>query len=305
MRVIVLGGSGFIGNSLLKLPEMQKHEAIVVTRNPQHIKKYADRGIEAVVWDYATNSLLKPYLQGHYAIINLAGENIGGLWTGAHKKRIMQSRRKIALKLSELVNSSVVKPEVIIQASASGYYGSQGEKEIDEQHKKGKGFLSDVAAITEESLQIKSDKTRVIYIRTGIVLGKGGGFVKRLFIPFKLYLGGHFGRGKQWLPWIHRYDEVKAISFLLDKPGSHGVYNLCSPNPVRMRHFCKIFGKILYRPSWLHIPAFLLKLVLGDFARELLLTSVKMKPERLLKEGFHFEFTDPEVALKDLFSENG
>ena len=301
MRIIVFGGSGFIGNSFLKLPEVLKHEIILVTRNPRNIKKFADRGIQAVVWDYQSNNILKPYFQGNYAVINFAGENIGKFWFSSQRKKILNSRRYISRLISEIINTSVLKPAVMIQSSAAGFYGSRGDLEITEKTSKGKGFLSDVAAITEGSINFNSEKTRLIFIRSGIVLGKGGGFLKRIFIPFKLYLGGHFGSGKQWMPWIHRQDEVRAIAFLLEHPNAEGAYNLSAPNPVRMKDFGKIFGKILYRPSWLHIPAFLLKLLLGDFARELLLVSQKMKPTRLIEAGFQFEHPDLEEALREIY----
>jgi len=199
------------------------------------------------------------------------------------------------------VEKSKSKPNVVVQASGIGYYGNRGDEILDESSSPGSGFLVEVAKQWEKTTEkVKFLGVRHIIIRTGVVLGKDGGFLPRVLLPFRLFVGGHLGSGKQWIPWIHIQDEAKAIRFLIEKEDLKGVFNLTSPNPLVSKDFFKILGKVIKRPSWLHIPGFFLRLFLGQMAEELILSGQRALPKRLLESGYEFLYSDLESALKEI-----
>ncbi|MEZ5083983.1 MAG: TIGR01777 family oxidoreductase [Bacteroidales bacterium] len=302
MKLIIFGGTGFIGKALIASPLMQKYDLFVISRSPERIPPGAFPGVHFVKYDIDPSSELVKLLSGEYAIINLTGENIaGGLWTKARRQKIIQSRTFITKEISNLVNKANQKPLVFLQGSATGFYGSQGDKKIDESSPKGSGFLADVTEVWENSLNIADKtKTRIVFIRTGLVLGEKGGLLSRLKLPFLFFIGGHLGNGKQWMPWIHIDDEIAALKFLIENKMAKGKFNLCSPEPVTMKTFCKSLGKSLQRPSWFHVPAWLLKLLLGSFAEELLLTSQYIFPKNLEEAGYKFKYKTIQDALDSI-----
>jgi len=302
MKVIIFGGTGSIGRALVQTLIAEKLEVFVVSRNSQKANLLFDNKIDVIQWDTNNKNVFQNAFTGQYAIINLAGENIGAkLWTNKQKSKILDSRILITSKISEIVNKSEVKPRVFIQASASGYYGSSLNQEFDETSPQGSGFLSDVCAQWEHNLKLDDTKsTREVIMRTGLVLDANEGLIQKMKISFKYFVGGYFGNGKQWMSWIHIQDEIRAVIFLLKNEQAEGVFNLVSPKPERMRKFCNIFGAIQFRLSWLHIPAFLIKLLPSQMGQELFLASQKVKPVRLQEAGFEFQFNKLEDALRDL-----
>lgn len=298
MKVILFGGTGFIGKALLSDPSFASYRKIVVSRNPGNQKN--ESNTEYVGYD---RSVLSELIEGSFAVINLAGANIGDrLWTDARKKLLIESRTSIGHLIAELVNEAQQKPKVIIQASAVGFYGNRGDTRLNELSEKGSGFLADVVSSWEQSLGLTDHKdVRVIFMRTGLVLSREAGMLKKLQLAMKWFTGGHFGTGRQWLPWIHWKDEVSAICFLLQKESSQGVYNLTAPFPERMSTFMSCLGGQVKRPSWLHIPAWIIRLIPGGFGEELLLNSQFVYPEKLLKEGFSFQFDKLDLALEELY----
>jgi hypothetical protein len=195
------------------------------------------------------------------------------------------------------------KPRVVIQASGIGYYGNCGDELLDENSSSGTGFLADVARDWEHSTaQVEAMRIRHVIIRTGIVLGPDGGFLSRVLLPFRLFMGGHMGSGRQWLSWIHIKDEVDAMCFLLEKPELHGPFNLCSPNPLVARDFFRALGKTMGRPSWLAVPGFALRSMFGQMAAELILSGQRALPKRLLEAGFTFRYPEAEMALRDILA---
>lgn len=302
MKVIIFGGTGSIGRALVQALIGEKFEVFVVSRNSQRANLLFDNKIHVIQWEPNENSVFQNVFTDQYAIINLAGENIGAkLWTSKQKAKILDSRISITSKISEIVNKSKIKPKVFIQASASGYYGSSLDQEFDESSPQGEGFLSDICAQWENSLKLDDSKsTREVILRTGLVLDANEGLIQKMKISFKYFVGGYFGNGKQWMSWIHIQDEIRAILFLLKNEQAEGVFNLVSPKPERMRKFCNIFGAIQFRLSWLHIPAFVIKLLPGQMGQELFLASQKVKPIRLQEAGFRFQFNKLEDALRDL-----
>ena len=196
------------------------------------------------------------------------------------------------------------KPRLFIQASAIGYYGSSGDEVLDEKSLKGSGFLSDLVQAWEGSTkEVEAHGVKRIIIRSGVVLGRGAVLLSILKIPFKLYVGGYAGSGKQWFSWIHLEDEIKIIRFLINNPHIRGKVNSVSPEPVRMKEFAQTIGKILKRPSWTKAPAFLMKFILGDMAKETILASQKIFPKKLLEAGYQFKYPNLNPALAESFND--
>lgn len=283
---------------MLASPGLQSYERVVVTRKPP-----ADQVIKGIAYCPYDKDVIKSHFTGDYGIVNLAGASIGSwLWTTKRRAEILDSRVKVAGLISGLVEEALTKPRFIIQASAVGYYGSRGEEELTEDSGKGTGFLPDVTEAWEGAMRpFPGLNTRVIYLRTGLVLTASGGFLGPSLLFFRFFLGGHFGNGRQWMPWIHIRDEVDAIVFLMESESARGAYNLVSPNPVRGKYFYKMLGKSLKKPSWLPVPAFLIAMIPYGFGRELLLTCQNVKPKKLLEAGYRFRFEDLVNALDNIF----
>jgi uncharacterized protein (TIGR01777 family) len=295
MKVLIFGGTGLIGQALLAHPSGGALEWAVVTRNPS---RRSAGGVPQLAYD---EKELLTHFSGDYGLVNLAGASIAlRPWTRSRQRVILNSRVSVSEKISSLVNQAPVKPRFIIQASAVGFYGSRGEEHLDERAGIGQGFLPRVTKAWEQALKPDAG-IRTIFIRTGLVLTGAGGFLAPLLPQFRLFVGGHFGNGRQWMPWIHMEDELGAIFHLMHHPTASGVFNLAAPNPVRAREFARELGRALNRPSWLHIPAPLVRLLPNGFGEELLLTSQYVQPRRLLESGYDFRFTHLPDALNDLF----
>ncbi|MHC4061794.1 MAG: TIGR01777 family oxidoreductase, partial [Planctomycetota bacterium] len=193
------------------------------------------------------------------------------------------------------------KPNLVIQASAVGYYGTRGDEILYEDSPSGAGFLADVSKQWEQTIQpLANSPTRLAVIRLGPVLGAEGGMMQKLLPAFRLFLGGHPGSGKQWLSWIHIDDVTSAIRFLIENPALRGVFNLTSPHPAPSRDFYRLLGKLMHRPALLPLPVCLLKVLMGQMAEELLLSSLRVLPNKLLQAGYRFKYADPESALKNI-----
>ncbi len=296
MKVLIFGGTGLIGQALMAHPSGEGVEWVVVSRRPAKVQPGSGRQVVS----YDEKELLR-HFRGVYGLINLAGAGIGDRpWTGSRRRLILESRLTVSKLISSLVAGADDKPRFIVQASAVGFYGSRGDEHLDEHSAPGKGFLPEVVEAWEKALQV-DPAIRTLYIRTGLVLSASGGFLGPLLPLYRLFAGGHFGNGKQWMPWIHVEDEVSAIHYLMEHGSASGVFNLVGPNPQRAAAFGRALGRALRRPSWLHIPAFLVRLIPSGFGEELLLTSQYVEPKRLLESGFTFRFPDLGPALNDLF----
>jgi uncharacterized protein (TIGR01777 family) len=300
MKIIIAGGSGLIGSALFKALVIQKHSIVLLSRNPDRVR--IPGTVQVVQWDSATVGEWAKDVDGADAIINLTGESIAvRRWTSAQKRKILSSRIDSTRAIVSAIEQATRKPSVLINASAVGYYGNVPEEVVEEDHPKGNGFLSDVCEQWErEALRARELGIRVVLVRTGIVLDKNGGALQKLLIPFKLFVGGPLGSGKQWFPWIHLQDEVSAILYAMQNEQIAGPVNLSAPEPVRMAEFCKVLGKILHRPSWLPMPEILLKLVLGEMAKPLLFDGQKAISKKLLDMGFKFQFPALESALTNI-----
>jgi uncharacterized protein (TIGR01777 family) len=304
MRVVITGATGFIGKALCK--ELQNsYEIIALSRNKTRAAGLLAGFAETVQWDGQTSEGWADFADGAFAIINLAGENIAsGRWNKAKKERILGSRLAASRAVLAAIKEAKKKPEVVVHASAVGYYGARGDEVLDEDSEGGEGFLAQVCRQSESiTNEIRDIGVRCVIIRTGIVLGAGGGVLQKLIPPFKLYLGGCYGDPKAWFPWISLKDEISAIRFLQENSQTSGVFNLTSPEPVLSGQFHDILGRVVRRPAWLKPPGFLLKLVMGEMAGQLLLSGQRVMPKRLLEAGFEFVYSDLTNALVDIVSE--
>lgn len=299
MRVIVTGGTGLIGRALVSHLAAADHEVIVLSRDPGSASLPA--GVQVCAWDAKSSDGWETLIDRDTAIVNLAGENIAaGRWTRRRKERIRGSRVAAGKAVLQAVERASPVPSVVIQASAVGYYGPCGDRSVIESRPPGDDFLARVCVEAEGSTAaVQPLGVRWAAIRTGVVLSCEGGALPTMLRPFRYGLGGRLGNGKQWFPWIHIDDEVAAIRFLLDEEAASGAFNVCSFDPVRNRHFTRVLAQTLRRPALLRVPAFLLRLLLGEMAM-MLLTGQRAVPRRLLEMGFRFRFPEAGAALRNL-----
>ncbi|WP_031485295.1 TIGR01777 family oxidoreductase [Maridesulfovibrio frigidus] len=295
MRVVITGGTGFIGRKLSKALVAKGYQVYALTRST----RTSDiAGVRNVVWDGVSSSGWEEFAEGATAIVNLAGDNIAsGRWNKAKKNSILSSRLNAGRAVVESVMSAKVRPKVVIQASAIGYYGPRGAQPVTEDAACGNSFLSDVAKEWEASTASVEDYgVRRVVIRTSMVLGSGGALSKMIG-PFKLGLGSYIGDGHQGVSWIHIDDEIRAIIFLIENSSCKGVYNLCSTHPETFNKFAETLGNVVDKPVRLRVPSFVLKLILGQMAEEILINGQFVLPERLITAGFNFEHLDLKEAL--------
>lgn len=303
MRVVITGAAGFIGAALCSRLT-GGYEIVALSRNPAKAEQKLGGSARVVHWDARSGGGWEREIDGAVAVVNLAGENVGsGRWTKAKKARILDSRIDSANALVEAVGRAEKKPQIFMQASAIGYYGPRADEPLDETSPAGSGFLSSVCQQVENAARhIEQTGIRYVAIRTGVVLGLTGGALPRMILPFRFFLGGHPGPGSQWLSWISLEDETAAIEFLIKNENLTGPFNLTAPNPVTAKQFAKTLGRTLKRPAWLPIPTFALKLLLGQMAKELLLTGQRVLPTRLTEAGFEFKHQDLQTIFSVLFT---
>jgi len=240
-------------------------------------------------------------LDGAAAAVNLAGESIAsGRWTETKKAAILQSRLAATKALVEGLERARNKPHVIIQASGVGYYGSRGDEQLDESSSAGAGFLAEVARKWEEAIRpVEALGARVVTVRLGVVLGAGGGFMARAVPVFRLHLAGYPGKGEQWFSWIHTSDVVGAVRFLTENDSLRGIFNLVSPNPMSAKDFFWLLGEAAGHYKVRAVPAVILRMLMGSMADELLLSSQRTFPRRLLQAGYRFKYADAQLAIEN------
>jgi len=302
MRVLITGGSGLIGRALTANLARNGNEVIVLSRRPERIIGLPT-GVRAEWWDGHTIEGWSSLADGADAVVNLAGENISaGRWTEEHKRSILESRLNAGRAVVQAIEAAAHKPRVVIQASGVGYYGPQGDEEITEETPPGHDFLARVAIEWEASTAfLEALRVRRVVIRTGVVLSATGGALARILLPFRLFVGGRLGSGRQWFPWIHIADEVGAIRFLIENEIASGPFNLTAPIPLTNAEFSQLLGQRLRRPVLMPTPAFGLRLFFGEMAT-ILLDGQRAIPRRLLQLGFPFQFPGAGSALRDLLN---
>ncbi|MBE3573234.1 MAG: TIGR01777 family protein [Moorella humiferrea] len=301
MKILITGGTGLIGRFLCKKLLQQGHAPVVLSRDAAAARDRLPAGVRLIQWQPRVERVPTEAVEGAAAVINLAGENIGaGRWTTSRKRLIMQSRVEVTRALVEAFRGLKSPPRVFISGSAIGYYGPCGDEELTETSPPGHGFLTEVCRVWEQEAHRAGDLgVRVVTLRTGIVLAREGGTLPRMVTPFRLFLGGPLGSGRQWVSWIHIGDAVWIILLALKHPTMSGPINLTAPEPARMDEFASVLGRILKRPSGMRVPAWVLKMVLGEMAG-LLLTGQRVLPARALEEGYEFRHPGLARALEDL-----
>ncbi|HUW20516.1 MAG TPA: TIGR01777 family oxidoreductase [Sedimentisphaerales bacterium] len=305
MRVVITGATGFIGSALCR--ELHKqYEVVALSRDPTKAQQSIGPLTTIVQWDAKTLDAWEKTVDGALAVINLAGENIAsGRWNHATKNRILHSRLNAAEAIVKAVKHVEHKPGIVIQASATGYYGSRGDQILDESSSGGTGFLADVCKQWEQAIRPLEDlPVRLLIIRLGPVLGAEGGMIPKLLPAFRFFLGGHPGHGSQYLSWIHIDDVTAAVRFLLETAASQGLFNLTAPTPVPAKDFYNLLAKTLHRPAVFPLPASMLKLLMGQMADELLLSSQRVMPAKLLLAGYKFRYVDPKSAIESIIGKH-
>ncbi len=302
MRTIITGGTGLIGSALAADLAASGEEVILLSRDPSRTRSLPS-GVRAERWDGHSAAGWGALADGARAIVNLAGESIaGGRWTAARKQRILESRVNAGRAVVEAVQAAATKPQVVVQASAVGFYGPRGTERVTESSDPGSDFMSLVCQQWEQSTAtLDTLGVRRTVIRTGIVLSRKGGALPKLLLPFRFFAGGPLGNGRQGFPWIHIADQVAAMRFLIENPAARGPFNLSAPSPLPNREFSQALGRAMGRPSVMPAPAFMLRLALGEMATVLLDGQLAV-PDRLLAESYRFRFVDAETALRDLLS---
>ncbi len=290
-KILITGGTGFVGSYLAEELVKRAYEVVIISRSKHQTKKNGVR--------FATYEQLEESVNGSYAVINLAGHNLfDERWSDEVKGKILNSRVDITRKVVQAIQISNEKPEVFISASAVGYYGNRGSEFLREDSFPGDDFLSDVCKQWEEDAQ-KAEVKRIVIPRIGIVLEKNGGALGKMLTPFKLFVGGPLGNGKQYFPWIHMKDVVFSILESIENENYSGVYNCVAPQQVTMSEFSSVLGTVLNRPSLFAVPEFALKLVFGE-ATGALIASQRVVPEKLKKLGYDFHYNELKSALNNI-----
>ncbi|MER3329649.1 MAG: TIGR01777 family oxidoreductase [Candidatus Kapaibacterium sp.] len=295
--IVITGGTGFLGSTLVDDLVALDYRCVVFTRSPDQHKNTDN--VEYIEW-IPESSYLTKYISGTKAVINLAGAPIASKrWTPEYKKTIIKSRVETTRALVEAINQSSEKPEKFLSSSASGYFGDREEEKLIEDSDHGEDFLSEVCIKWEQATENLSKEVKLVIFRTGIVLHPDNGALEQILKPIKLFVGGSLGKGNQYFPWIHVADWKRFLIFALKKNGISQINNLSAPNPVTNAVLTKTIGKVYKRPTIFKVPSFILKLVLGESA-SMVLNSQRMIPENILKANFRFEYELIEEAIINL-----
>ncbi len=286
MQLALTGATGFVGRHVIRLAVRRGYEVVAFTRDPS-------RPVHDCIETRKFTTDEPPDLTGCNAVIHLAGENVAGLWTREKMKRIRDSRVLGTRRIAEAIRAASHPPDVLVSASAIGFYGDSGEAEITEESPPGTGFLADTCREWESEARAAEPVCRVVRTRIGLVLGKGGGALRMMLPLFRLGLGGRLGSGRQWLSWIHVEDLARVLLFAIENLDARGPLNATAPWPVRNADFTAALARSLHRPAFLAVPAFVLRLLLRDFSHELL-DSKRVLPAAATAEGFGFQF--PQIA---------
>lgn len=307
MKVAVTGATGFVGSRLVERLQAEGHDVLVLSRDGDYARKVfptdAFSRIEVLTYTPLESGAWQQAISGCQGVVNLAGAPIAERWNDAHKRAIIDSRQVGTQKIVEAIAAADVKPSVLVNSSAIGYYGTSETATFDETSDPvdPDDFLSKVCQAWEAAAhKASASGTRVVILRTGIVLGMGGAIAKML-PPFRMFAGGPIGSGKQWFSWIHRDDLVNLMIKALNNGQMQGVYNATSPNPLRMGEFCQVLGEVMNRPSWLPVPDFVLETLLGDGA-QVVLEGQQVLPKRTQTTGFEYQYPTAKTALQDILA---
>jgi uncharacterized protein (TIGR01777 family) len=302
MKIVIAGGSGFLGSALTHTLRHDGHDVTVLTRHNRAAARDQPR-VSYVSW--TPNGTSGPWaaaIDGAAAVVNLSGESIAAKrWSAAQKQKLRESRLTATRSLTTAIRGASRAPAVFVSGSAVGYYGDRGDETLTEASPPGSDFLAGLAQEWEAAAGEVAHITRVALVRTGIVLDRRGGALPKMLPPFLMFAGGPLGSGSQYMSWVHKEDWVRLVAWTIATEGARGPINATSPRPVTNREFSSALGAALHRPSALPAPAFALRLALGEMADALLLSGQRALPVRATDLGFVFRYTDVDEALADIF----
>lgn len=301
MKIVLAGATGFIGKALVRRLHARGDTVVVLIRSAAPEPGAFPDGVRVEYWDGKRQGAWSAELDGADAVVNLAGASIGsGRWTKKRKDVLLRSRIEPTRALVQACASVSSPPSVFISASAVGFYDPTGDAPVTEDAPSGAGFLAEVARQWEgEARTAERSGMRVVITRFGIVLGRGGSALERMLLPFRFFVGGPIGSGKQWFPWIHVDDAVGAILFAADSPRLSGPVNVVAPEPMTMAGFARVLGTVMHRPSWLHVPAPVIRLIMGEMS-VLVLGGRPVVPSKLIEAGYPFAYSRVAAALRSL-----
>jgi len=302
MKIVIAGGSGFLGRPLAAALARDGDEIVVLTRGSGAARGHAQ--LRSVAWTPTGET--GPWaaeIDGAAAVVNLAGEPIAGRrWSEAQKQRILESRVQATRSLVAAVRAAAAPPPIFVSGSAVGYYGPRGDEIVTEETPPGSDFLARVCVQWEAAaMGAASARTRIVCIRTGIVLEKDGGALAQMLPPFKFGAGGPVGSGRQYWPWIHRDDWIALVRWAIQTPAATGALNGTAPTPVTSADFARGLGRAMHRPAFMPAPAFALRLMLGEMADALLLSGQRAVPAKAERLGFVFRYPQLDQALAAIF----
>ncbi|GIV15590.1 MAG: epimerase [Armatimonadota bacterium] len=299
MRIIIAGGTGFIGKALCRELLLAGHEVAVLTRDVSRAARRVPQGAGIAQWSPEQPEGLPQALSDADAVVNLSGESVAARrWTPEFKQRLIDSRVNSTRTLVQAMRQANPRPKVLVNASAVGIYGDRGEEELTESSPPGTGFLAELAIRWEQAAdEAREADMRVVKLRIGVVLGEGGGALEKMLLPFRLFVGGPFGSGRQWFPWVHLDDVTGLVLHALQNEAVDGAVNVVAPGIVRLEEFCKVLGRVIRRPSWLSVPGFALRLFAGELG-ETLLWSQRVVPQVAMQTGYTFRYPQLEEALR-------
>ena len=299
MKVTVSGATGRVGRHIVAALKARGDDVVALSRDADRASEQL--GVPAFAWNLKDEGVPRPALEGRDAVIHLAGEDVGQRWSKDVKAEILDSREKGTRNLVHSIFDTKPRPKTLICASAAGYYGPRGDEPVDEAEPPGSDWLAEVCARWERQAETAMLGTRLVIVRTGIVLDADGGALAKMLPPFKAGLGGPIGSGKQYMPWIHLDDLVGMYLAALDHPSFHGPINASAPEPVTNKQFAKALGRAINRPAVAPVPGFTIKVMYGEMA-QIVLEGVRMVPGRAAELGYDFRHTDLDAALRDTLS---
>ena len=297
MKILISGSHGLVGTALIKSLETDGHEIFRLVRHYPNTEN-------EIEWSPDRYSIQLARIEGFDAVVNLAGESIAeGRWTDEKKRRIRESRVKGTKLLGDALANLTKPPKTFICASAIGYYGNRGDETLTEGSAPGDDFLAEVCVEWEKATALATEKgIRVVNARFGVILDAHGGALAKMLPPFRMGIGGKIGSGKQWMSWIALDDVVGALKFALANETLRGPVNFVAPKPVTNAEFTKTLGKVLSRPTLFPIPTFGVRLLFGEMADALLLSSQRVEPKRLKETAYQFQFSHLNEALREVLN---
>jgi uncharacterized protein (TIGR01777 family) len=310
MRIVIAGGTGFLGSPLAEAYAEEGHDVRVLTRGlapgvSQHDPGTGVPGVTRVGWNpNGETGSWADVVGGADAVVNLAGESIAdGRWTPQRKAALRDSRLLATKSLVAAINAATSPPRAFVSGSAVGYYGPRGDEPLAEDSPPGDDFLANLCVDWEAAARgASASGTRLALLRTGIVLERSGGALAKMITPFRLFAGGPIGSGRQYMSWIHRLDWLEMVRWIVETPQAEGPVNATAPHPVTNRHFSRALGRALSRPALVPAPGFALKIVLGEMAGSLV-TGQRAVPARAKALGFHFRYPEIERAFRGIFED--